>query len=72
MYPKQVNIVFQSDIYFAIDEFNIFINKDADMQYITFKEKDIVELFNKKVLKVVILKIFQIILEYLTFVLLIK
>lgn len=29
--------MFQLDIYFLIDKFDIFINKDANMQYILFR-----------------------------------
>lgn len=43
----------QLDICFVIDEFDIFINKNADAQYIVFKQKEIVGLLKKKVFKVV-------------------
>lgn len=36
-YPEQVNSVSQLDICFIMYEDNMFINKDADAQYIAFR-----------------------------------
>lgn len=46
----------QSDICFIIDKFEIFINKNANVQYTSFKQKEIARLLEKKVFQVVISK----------------
>ncbi len=54
-YPEQANIAF-SDIYFVIDEFDVFTNKDANAQppqYTASKQTEIAGLLEKEVFKVV-------------------
>lgn len=46
----------QLDIYFIIDNLNIFINKNTNIQYIASKQKEIAGLLKKKVFKVITFK----------------
>ena len=54
-HPEQANFVAASDIYFLIDEPNVFIkNTDAPpAQYTASRQKEIAELLEKDILKVV-------------------
>lgn len=45
--------MFSSDIYFIIPKFNIFINKDTNVQYTISRQKEIARLFEKKVFKII-------------------
>lgn len=50
----KVNITSPSDICFIMDEFDIFINKDADAQCTASRQKAIAGLVEKRVFKVII------------------
>ena len=55
-YLEQANIAAPSDIYFLMNEFDVFINKYSDMnpaQYTTSRQKEITGLLEKVVFKVV-------------------
>ena len=58
-YPEQANIAAPSDIYFFIDKFDVFINKNFDIylaQYTASRQKKITGLLKKDVFKVIIFK----------------
>ena len=55
-YPESAIIATPSSICFFIDEFDVFINKNSDVypaQYTTSRQKEIMEILEKGVFKVV-------------------
>ena len=51
--PEQLNFMSQSDICFVMDEFDMFINKDADAQDTASGQKEIAGILEKEIFKVV-------------------
>ena len=55
-YPEQANIAAPSDICFLIDKFNMFINKNVDVQpaqYTASRQKEVTKLLEKEVFKAI-------------------